>query len=338
MKKKLLSLVISFIVILLSSSVCFAAGEEAELNSSFSGLKDIIPSSQIDLYNSSDCYCASYFKLQNGGYVIFEPLTKTILEYSIESDPTNYKINGKKQIYLGPTNYYEKNNDIFKDKNKIRNENLNKQSAQEIDIFKNSCSGTFVDGSSYSEVIGQVGIDSSGYLLHNTVLVNNNTNGTCGSTAATIVFLYYEDYIDTKYITSTERTNYNSLTNTLISYIEPNYGGTTYSQLKSGINKFLSSRNLSSNCDYITKSNILTSPLSKITSYIDKNKPCIIGLKSNTPTYGAHWAVATGYVTYTWTQPQSTTPYAQFIQVNDGWGNRNIWINYKYIDGMVYLK
>lgn len=33
-----------------------------------------------------------------------------------------------------------------------------------------------------------------------------------------------------------------------------------------------------------------------------------------------------------------TYTYAKFVQVNDGWGNKGVWLNYKYVDGVVYLK
>lgn len=81
-----------------------------------------------------------------------------------------------------------------------------------------------------------------------------------------------------------------------------------------------------------------SSPFTKIRSYINNKKPCIVGLKQLTPKYKAHWVVATGYATYNHIQPDSTYTYAKFVQVNDGWGNKGVWINYKYTDGVVYLK
>lgn len=180
-------------------------------------------------------------------------------------------------------------------------------------------------------------MDEKKTLPYSTVAVDNNVNGTCGSTAATIMFLYYYDHIK-KYITEKERNSYNSLTKTLISYIEPKGGGTGYSALKSGINRFLDARSKSRIADYVTDSNIITSPFAKIKSCINNKKPCIVGLESSTPKYGAHWVVGTGYTTYKWSKPDATIIVQKFIQMNDGWGNKGKYINYKYVDGTVYFK
>lgn len=295
-------------------------------------------SSRIDLYDYNNEQCAVYFKQKDGGYIILDSTTMEIIEFSNGYDPTNYDINEKKQLYLGPTQYYEEtNNGFLRDKNINRKCNFQKSDIKESCQNKTSSSGNYIDGSSYSVAVGNVYLSDMNTLSNSTVLVDNNINGTCGSTAATILFLYYYDYIDSKYITRAERANFNNLTLKLISYIEPNCGGTSYSELKKGINKFLADRNLSENCKYITNVNILFSVINKIESYIDADKPCIVGLKSSTPTYGAHWVVATGYATYIWDKPDSTLPCERFVQINDGWGNDNIWINTKYIDGTIYL-
>ena len=33
-----------------------------------------------------------------------------------------------------------------------------------------------------------------------------------------------------------------------------------------------------------------------------------------------------------------TYTYSKFVLVNDVWVNKGVWLNYKYVDGVVYLK
>lgn len=72
MKKRLLALLTSIIFILSTCSICFAETTEKPPVNPLLELSQLQISSQITLYNSSDDYCATYFKLKNGGYVIFD--------------------------------------------------------------------------------------------------------------------------------------------------------------------------------------------------------------------------------------------------------------------------
>lgn len=70
----------------------------------------------------------------------------------------------------------------------------------------------------------------------------------------------------------------------------------------------------------------------KIKSYIQKNRPLIVGL-TNHPTYEEHWVVGTGYSIVR----SSSLGYANIVIVNDGWGNRGIRVNNVYVDGCLYI-
>lgn len=239
-------------------------------------------STEVELYNYDNEICAYYYKINQSGYVIIDSITNDIIEFSYNDDNTNITADEGKQYYFGIFEYYEKRANKYKNtRTKIV---INKSKAEELndgyeDIRKEASSGTFVDGTRYNEPIGVVSLESKKELPYATVAVNNNSSGTCGSTAATILLLYYYDHISTKYVSSKNRLNYDYLTNELKPYIESKSGGSSYSELKNGINKYLGNRGLSKNCDYITTMNVVSSPFSKLQSYINSKKPCIAGLK-----------------------------------------------------------
>lgn len=306
-----------------------------------SSMINIDYSTKETLYNYNDEVCAYYYKNCQKGYAIVDALNNELIEFSENNDDTNITECEGKKYYFGIFEYYEKKNNKYR--SNVNNKLINSLKAKIIsedyeEVRKQASSGKFLDGTKYSEPIGKVKLSSKKSLPYTTIAVDNNKSGTCGSTATTILLLYYYDHISKSYVSKSNRTNYDYLTNDLKSCIEPKGGGTTYSTLKKGINKYLGSMGLKKNCDYITNMNVLSSPFTKIKSYINNKKPCIVGLKQSTPKYKAHWVVATGYATYNHIQPDSTYTYAKFVQVNDGWGNKGVWINYKYTDGVVYLK
>ena len=286
---------------------------------------------EIALYDLNDEIIGFYYQLSDGGYLICDSSNGEILEYSFN----NQEIydNEKKQYYLGPLQHYEEydensvvdiediDNSVIKEDTFVKKESTNVKE-------ENKYSGRYPDGS--EEAIGAVWCSEENSIKHLTVAVDNNYRGTCGSTAGTILLLYYYDYINRRMISQTERKNYNTLTTKLIRYIEPDYGGSNYSSLTKGLNNFQASRGLSKTFDYKT-----FNCFSKLKKYIDAGKPVIAGLKSKTPAYGSHWVVATGYSICACSKPDATT-YVKFIQVNDGWGNTGVYINVKYCDGIVY--
>lgn len=118
--------------------------------------------------------------------------------------------------------------------------------------------------------------------------------------------------------------------------------GTTYSDLKSGVNKYLSSVGKGKKFDYVTKKSVATTPYAKIKSKIDSGRPCIVGL-SKDPIYGDHWVVGVGYLKYTGTKSNGrSNGDLNFIKVNNGWFKNKsssiVYVNYGYVDGVGYIK
>ena len=182
-------------------------------------------------------------------------------------------------------------------------------------------------------------------ISHRTRYFSYNNNGTCGSTATAIMMYYYFDHLDKSYIKESSYQSkiplaHKNFVNHLKDIINDKGNGTNYPKLKKGINKYLAEIGKSKNCKYVTGSNILQSVYERIKKVINKKKPCIIGL-NNDPVYGNHWVVCGGYAEYWGTYKIFTEPVI-FIKINNGWSDIRekaiVYVNYTYVDGVIYLK
>lgn len=170
-----------------------------------------------------------------------------------------------------------------------------------------------------------------------------NTNGTCGSTACALLMYYYYDNINKNYITDKKYIGTSdSKQKALVSYFQNKMNdkgnGTGYGDLKKGLNAYLSSVDKSKDATYVDGHT--NSTLKKIKERIDANRACIVGT-SGDPLYEDHWVVGVGYLQYTGTTATGSSQL-NFIKVNNGWYTTEsksiVYINYDYVDGVVYLK
>lgn len=152
-----------------------------------------------------------------------------------------------------------------------------------------------------------------------------NPNGICGSTAAAIFLMYYDDHINDNYIpTAYESSGTGEKTvKYLKNYIDGSTPGSSYSDMKSGLNNYLSTRGFSQTATILSTSNVL--------GPIGNNRPVIVGISGH-PTYGNHWVIGYGYNRYV---EGTTTTY--MIVVSNGWGSTGVYINRTYCDGGVKI-
>jgi hypothetical protein len=152
-----------------------------------------------------------------------------------------------------------------------------------------------------------------------------NPNGICGSTAAAIFLMYYDDHVNDNYIPSAYESSGTGekTVKYLKGYIDGSTPGSTYSDMKSGLNKYLSIRGFSQSATILSTSNVL--------GPIGSNRPVIVGLAGH-PKYGNHWVVGYGYNRYV---EGTTTIY--MIVVSDGWGKTGVYVNRTYCDGGVKI-
>ena len=274
------------------------------------------------LYDYNDTIVAYVFILQPTGYVIIDTL-RTIPEFSLEN-PCPFEISDK-TYYFGPLSYFKKVNSQYisvKD-NTILNhsdmENLSKSYAEKRYTIVNA-------NKKNRTAVNPYAIPDSKTLGYALRPYSYNTGDICGSTAAAILLMCYQDYIDSRVVAPAHRTSDGvALIKFLAQHIDNNsYPGSTAANVAVGLNYYLKNYRGITN---FSASRSASNHFSAVRSQIANGYP-IETLVNNAPTYGNHWVVAYGY-TYTYA--------ARFMIVNDGWGRMGINIDYQYVVGASWL-
>lgn len=307
--------IMSYIMLIISAMLmpinAYAVGENEWMKTSVS------MQVRIDLHDADGNVIAYYHELSPSGYVIVRSYSEEVIEYSEE--PIDYfnDVNGY-YYYGGPLRYYKESN------------------GEQKEIVEDLASGEIVPLSEISRLIRGSEADKLGTLnirnflvtpkatgsdsiSYSTAKYKYNPDGRCGSVAGAIVLKYYDQHKSSSYIpASLESTDGTVLIKKLVDIMGK---GTTYTQLKNGLNVYLK--------QYYKPTTVTATTYSwgdRIKIMIGKNYPCIIGLTSNS-TYGAHWAVVTGY--------NFTSANTGTYTINDGHGRTGVKINSSYTDGCV---
>lgn len=377
MKKKMICALIINVLLFTSVpiySVC-AKNNRLQLLSDFA----VDTNSITPLFNGEEKLIGFYYQGVKNGYAILD-IEGNIIEYCYDNEIEEFSDNSA-GFYGGFGEYFveakesdklinvntgevidEDECDLFETKNCDKDELTKDDLIEEgeindisVDSRKNSVKIKFPDSTKYEN--GSSTYTASAYqklslkerknLSYDTRFFSYNTNNNCGSTASAIFTYYYYDYVSKSYINNknyigTKAKYQKALVNNFKKLLGDNGKGTTYSDLKLGMNKYLSSIGKGKNFDYVTKKNILTTPYAKIKSKINLGRPCIVGL-SNDPIYGNHWGVGVGYLKYTGTKSYGrSNGDVDFIKINNGWyeskSSSIVYINYVYVDGVGYIK
>lgn len=292
----------------------------------------------MDSDNEVVAYCLDF----ENGYEIYDDYT--VIEFSTENESPY--IESGDAYYGGPLSYYEKVGTEYV--GIISNEELSQNDFSEM-------SDTFAEKSieveknydlevTESDLMSRALVpDINVKLPGNTRLMNYNTDGSCGSLAATIMLFYYYDNINTNYLqnkyASSEVVLYVYL-KTFIEIYDPSDSNDDENIYSSTPETLV--RGLKNSIPKICKS---TSGIKKSAVYepstswgfmynlINNQKmPAILGLIKH-PIYGSHWTVADGVYRL---NSSSTDPINYYI-VNDGWGRDDVKITQSYTDFYVYL-
>lgn len=268
-------------------------------------------------------------------YCITDNTGEEIIEYSTECNP--YRINSKNDYYYaGPRSMFSKvdgNTLLSADTGEVLTENQVDFSIQAVDrndealAESNSAekNNEFVERAVSSAQKAK--ILESGKLKYATKKYDYNPDGRCGSVALAIIYRYYNDHVNEAYVAKKYETSDGVA---LIKLLTNKYlgKGTNYDELQNGGSKYLSARKTNTK---LTKKTGLNSQTvySTIKKKIQTNRPLVVGLLGHKK-YGNHWVVGTGYK-----KTKKSDKIRSYIVVNDGWGNTNVNINLKYVDGCV---
>lgn len=239
-----------------------------------------------------------------------------------------------KIYYVGPLNYFTKNNLNFKSikNNKSYNESEIKvieRSFKDVSLKKNQTKSALKNSS--VSLYSTPTTTSQKILTGTPRLYNYNPTGICGSVAASILLMYYRDYRYSWVVPSWHVSSDGvSLINLLVPQIEgADRNGSITSDVVYGLNWYFRWRGISKNYTAYSKMNVSFSEYKNI---INSNRPAVVGITGH-PEYKEHWVFGYGYKTIQYDYNYSVDYYI----VNDGWGRNNITISKTYVDHIIYL-
>ena len=282
---------------------------------------EIDESRTIEMRQSDGTVRYLYISFLKNGYMIFDKIDKCIIEYSREERNSFIESAKEKQnlYYVGPLGYYEESeNNIFdlKSKKTIGGKEVL------VDLEKAITKDYQKQKANQRVAARSYGVKRITGTVPN---YSYNENNTCGSTASAMWLKWYDNYVDNRYVPGSiecVRDKGVVLCKYLISYIDDNwYEGSDPIDVVNGIQKFLKEQGIS----YYPTTELATISMiySRVASF---NRPYIL-LLSGAPTYGNHWVTGYGY---------EDNSNGSFAIVNNGWGNREIYINLVYAAQMVY--
>lgn len=318
--KKFLSVLLSVVLLFGSSFVTSAYTENKVIRLSNDAIDFItsknktISYNAIPLYDYNEDIIAYGYNLLPKGYVICD-INGNIIECSFENMK---KFDEEKNYYVGPTVLSNKISDLNMVAKSLRfSDKVKRISQREYNI------------NTLSEQTDSTRSVSYRVLSGNLRLYNYNPDGICGSTAAAIFFMYYNDYIDDYMVLSSYETSDGEK---LILLLEPHIDGDTpgsnTSDLVSGMNWYLRWKGRSGYYTAVSSNSVAYSTYQNI---INSGRPTIVDLDEH-PDYQEHWVVGYGYEKYV----RSDRSYNYYI-VNDGWGNRGVYILSDYVGDIAYL-
>lgn len=282
-----------------------------------------------NVYGELEAIC---FHIDNGGYIIVNTNDLSIPELSLNNE-CYYKDNNKQYVYNGSLNYLEETNDglvslytnkvvsIPKDKIYKREKKNKEDIIRELEKNDN-------------QIITPYNVISEKYLSTPLKTYSFNPNGICGSVAAAIVFMFYDEvvsdlYVDSKYENGDDNGTGSVFINYLVPLIDGTEPGSKTGELATGLTNYLHTNRRIGNSAVSTS----TFDYYTIKSRINANRPVIID--TNVPSeYGEHWVICHGYYSST-----SSTETNQFVIINDGHGRNGIWVDpvASYFHDLVYL-
>ena len=275
----------------------------------------------IPLYNINGELVAVNFLIDTGGYIIVNTNDFSIPELSFENESpfTNVESN---YIYNGPLVYFEEKGenliDLSSGKLIDRSELYNvtsiyRNKIEDIQRINDELGGQNTIAASYD---GE-------FKLSTPLKTWYKSGGYCGPIAASYVFMYYDKVRNEKFVSTSYENS--GLIDLLIPYIDPDSNGSSTSELRSGMLKYMSAQGItgftvaSGNYGY-------TSIKARIKDF---NTPVIVDT-DNHPIYQEHWITSYGYF---------DNGIVDFLIVNDGWGNNGVYIDWGsgYYDDVVFV-
>lgn len=288
--------------------------------------EDTSVSQIVPMYDSEDNIIAWLYTLNPVGYIVADADHEIVVEFSLSN---NFNYSEDAMLYYGgPTQFYQKDGDTFYN---VKSETVVSEGevAERSSSFVATTVALINDVDTMPSPLSNTppySLDSDKFQRY-----DFNEDGRCGSVAAAILLAYYNDTGYSGLVPSEYYDNDEEFTKYLHPHIEllDDTKGSSTSDLVSGLNWYLKQKGFDSKLAAYSKAN---GSFSTYTEKIDGYDPVILDLNAE-PKYGEHWVVGYGY-----DYDQIIVKYNQFAIVDDGWGDVDQEINWKYVGDLVYLK
>lgn len=285
--------------------------------------------SETPLLNS-DGETVAYCLECTSGYMIYD-MNGDIVEYS----PTNespYANIDSDAYYGGPLSYIAEENGNFIDINtNIEVDRFDFETSEKINDYTTDLNDYEV--SAFSMSISTLALSNGNGTIETLAggfprLLNYNTSKYCGALAATQLFIYIDDYINSNALTSYYTNNPINLYNYLTQLIPYNTSGTNLYQ---GMNKAMNSGIV--NLNYTAVGAGYQDVWGLAYYLINTQKMPSILLIHNHPDLGNHWVVTYGVIACYY----NNKLVDKFFIVNNGYGKNSVRINVQYQYNLIYL-
>lgn len=257
---------------------------------------DISSSIKLKSFSTND-YEYTLYRLTPHGYAIIHNNTGALMEANYSSDAVPpYDLNQRNYYYGGPFNYFKQENGAFVHTTEnitINNATINQIASMEQcaisyvnTVHVAPAETTSISVTSANDTSNSV---AAGYFSTLSDF-GTNSEGTCTVIAFAILLGYYDNYCNDDLIASEYEQNsgttenFHQLLNDYVYGVNGTHGGIFIHDAVSGINSYLSSRNLTMTADsvYSTANNART----KILAELADGNPVVASMAE---AYGADW-------------------------------------------------
>lgn len=267
-------------------------------------------------------------------YIIYDT-EYNMVEYS-DSKLSEYHDVTSTLYYGGPLAYYVKENDQFRHLQSGELYSVN--DFRSNDEFERQIEANETSLANLSNEIQPMSLDITSYIMPDADfsyydpkwnVEGSAYEGSCGQVAATATLAYLQAVFGIgmpSFFVSNPYYLFLSLLD-IIPHDTNNYG-TSPSQMITGLNSFAKKNKYTYKASY---NSLTTTSYNKYKTTIKNDIPALIDT-TNHPKYGEHWAIGIGY---------RTVNYDGHITyqcvVDDGWGNPEVFISNKYVEGILFI-
>lgn len=330
---KIVTIIINLCISLVSISTTVIVNADDKIAHNIGG--EILNNKTVG--DSIDNSRYNVYEFVNGGYLIYDNLNQAVLEYSLENVSPYRDMEGQ-LFYFGPTQYFHRVNDKFKD---VFGRDVSLDNMKNISLLPKEMISSNKRNITCGEVLNAFYFKK---LDGTKNTFPENIDGECGYVAASILLSYYAcfknpDLISSKYISPVNNTSYNvsewenipCANQEFMELLETDiYPDSSIAlTIDSSISWYLNLHTNITNFEHFYDTSLVTPLYSTIINKLDDGIPVILfgnfkytsNSSGNELTTKGHSVLAYGY----------DNSNGNMLLTHFGWeGYNEVWINYNF--------